>query len=419
MKLEIPTKKDFFKKLQNTFFYFGSSIIGMLISLITFPIYSSYLNAEDFGLMGYFASIGAFLTPMFNLGMSNYFLMKYFKQTEIENKKMFFNILFYLTINNIIVAILSYGAIALYFHFAKVSFPIWPFLLFTLITSIFEPYKSFLLLQYRVLKEGIRFFLVSVLSPIINALLSILLLYLGLGIKGRMGGLALAYILIGSLAIFILLKKFTSKDYSFNKFKNTISTVYPLVLAGYAYIPINSLDRILLERLKNINELGLYSIGLTFSGFFYTAAFALFTAFEPDIYRGVIEKNKKIFSNNIKLFLAILILGFITFLAILPFIINILTKGKFLGSLNYSIWLTCGYLVSSLALIFNAIILALQKVKYSAYVIYFGAVATIILFPIFINFWGFNGSLAAKILVPVLALLYNIYLYKKSEKIFI
>ena len=409
---------DILLKVKNAFFYFGSSIIVMLISLITFPIYSSYLNAEDFGLIGYFASIGAFLTPMLNLGMSNYILMNYFRQNEIENKKMLFNIIFYLSLNNIFVSIISYGLVAIYFKIFNVTFPLWPFMILTLITSILEPYKSFLLLQYRILKKGLNFFLLSVLSPILNASFCILLLYLGFGIEGRIGGVAIAYIIIGFLAVIILLNKYTIKDYSFNKFYKIIFKIYPLVFASYAYIPINSFDRILLERLNIPSELGLYSIGAQISGFFYTAAFALFTAFEPDLYRSILEKNKSIFSRNIIIFTSILIIGFVIFIFIQPLIINILTKGKFNRSLNYSIWLTVGHLISALALIFNAIILALQKIKESAYVIYVGAISTLVLFPILIKLDGYHGAIIGKILVPIIALFYNIYLFKKTDNIF-
>jgi len=93
--------KEVYKKLTNTVFYLGGSIVTLLFSLFTFPIYSTFLSAEDFGLIGYFNSLKAILLPLFNLSLSNYYLMVYFRNNEIQNKQILFNILFYLSINNV------------------------------------------------------------------------------------------------------------------------------------------------------------------------------------------------------------------------------------------------------------------------------------------------------------------------------
>ena len=92
MTLSFLNKESFVKNVQNAGLYFLGSIVQSIFALITQPIYSVYLSAEDFGIIGYFVALKGFFTPIFILSMTSVYLMRYFKQSEIENKKLLFNI---------------------------------------------------------------------------------------------------------------------------------------------------------------------------------------------------------------------------------------------------------------------------------------------------------------------------------------
>lgn len=413
MKKQSYINKEFFAKIKNGFFYFGSSIIALMFSLFTFPIYSEYLSAEDFGLIGYFNSLQSFILPVFVLGMTNYYLMIFFKQNQKENSRSLFNILFYLSINNSIFFVLLLIVGFYSFEAFNVSYPFFPFSILILSQAFFAPYSMFLLQQYRIRKEGGRFFIFSAIAPILNAGFSILFLVgFNMGVVGRVGGLALSGIVMGIICL-LFLRKFTLPNISFNDFKMSLKTVFPIVLASYACIPIETIDRIMLERLKMPNEFGLYSIGLQISGFFLVASTSLFKAFEPDIFNSVIKSEKVELSKNVVRYLTVVIIGFVLFMVILDPMISILTKGKFVGAVYYCTYLSMAKFISSLGLILGAIILAKQKMKASAYVIYVSSITSVIVYPILIKYWGFDGALIGRVVVPVIGIIISLFIIKR------
>jgi len=235
-----------------------------------------------------------------------------------------------------------------------------------------------------------------------------------MGVLGRMGGMALSAALTGAICLYFL-NHFTKPNFSFKDFKKAIVIISPLVVASYAYIPIETMDRIVLERLKLPDEFGLYSIALQISGFYLIAATALFKAYEPDIFKSVIDKNKSNFFKNISQFLVIMSVGFIVFMFMQESMIALLTRGKFTEAVYYSRYLSLAKFVSSCGLLFGAIILAKQKVKESAYVIYAASVSSLLLYPLFVSLWGFDGALYARILVPTITIIISILIIKRLQ----
>jgi O-antigen/teichoic acid export membrane protein len=404
--------KEIFGKLVNGFFYFGSSIVGLLFSLFTFPIYSSYLSAEDYGLIGYFTSLRGFIVPMFNLSLSNYFMMRYFKQNKEENEKSLFNILFYLSINNVIVSIVFFIIGYQYFKLSDVSYPFYPFFILMMGMAFFDPYKLFLLQQYRIRKQGLFFFLFSVMAPILNASFSLLLIVVfDLGVIGRMVGMTLSVVVLGATSLFFL-KRFTRPDFSFQEFKRKVLSILPLAIAAYAYIPIETFDRIFLEKLKMPEKLGLYSIGLQITGFFLMAAIALFKAFEPNIFQAIINNNKKRLNKEIFQYYTILIIGFIVFFLLLNPIINLLTRGKFADAVYYAQYLSFARLLSAISILFSAIILAKQKANLSAVLVFIVSFFSIVLYPFFTSKYAFEGALFVRILIPLIGIIVSLIILK-------
>lgn len=405
-------KNKLFNKLTNAFLYFGSSFVVLLFSLFTFPIYSTYLSASDFGLIGYFTSLKSLIAPLCNLSLSNYFLMKFFKEKKEQNEESLFNILFYLSINNVIVTVISLFIGYYYFNLTEVSYPFYPFFILILGIAYFEPYKMFLLQQYRIRKEGWSFFIFSSLAPILNATFSLsLLIIFNLGVFGRMLGMTLSMILLGFLSI-IFLKRFVKPNYSFNDFKDKIISIFPLVFASYAYIPIETFDRIFLEKLKMPETLGLYSIGLQISGYFLLASTALFKAFEPNIFQAIINNNRFQLKKEIIQYYSILIIGFSIFFLLLDPIIDILTKSKFIDAVYYAKYLSIARLLTAASLLFGAIILAKQKPNQTAFIIYIASFFSIILYPLTIKLYLFEGAMLTRVIIPSIIIIISLIIIK-------
>ena len=193
------------KNLKNVGFYFFASIIQSVLALITQPIYSIHLTAQEFGIIGYFTAIKNVFTPLFILGMTSVYLMNYFKQNEADNKKMLFNITFYLCLFNSGFLFISYAGLYLYFKFMEVSIPLNPFAWFILIALLLDNIKSVVLINFRIRKKASSFFAFSAVNSVLNVIIGLwFVAVLNWGAEGRMLAPVISTLLMLPIAIYIL-----------------------------------------------------------------------------------------------------------------------------------------------------------------------------------------------------------------------
>jgi O-antigen/teichoic acid export membrane protein len=121
------------KNIVNSFYYFGGTLIQFVVSIFTQPIFSKYLELQDFAIIGYFAAIQAILFPLFSMTLPFYYLSKYWRfddgETPQENLSFILN---FLNISNGLLAIISYFIINLFFSVLEVKIPLTPFLIIVL-----------------------------------------------------------------------------------------------------------------------------------------------------------------------------------------------------------------------------------------------------------------------------------------------
>ena len=67
------------KNILNSFYYFGGNLLSFIIEIFTQPIFSRYLELEDFAIIGYFTAIQAILFPLFSMTLPFYYMAQYWK----------------------------------------------------------------------------------------------------------------------------------------------------------------------------------------------------------------------------------------------------------------------------------------------------------------------------------------------------
>jgi O-antigen/teichoic acid export membrane protein len=409
-------KQEPLKNITNAGLYFLGSIFQAFLSLIAQPIYSLHLTADEFGIIGYFGSIQSFFTPLFLFGMTSVYLMRYFKQTEADNKKLLFNITFYLCCFNTVILFIGYFAIFQYFKFMHVNIPLNPFAWYILISLLLENIKSAVLINLRIQKKAVSFFIFSAINSVLNFGIGLLfVVYFKWGAEGRMLAPIISTLALLPVCIFIL-RKYTTINFNVTIFYKTARVAFPLVLAAYAYVPIISIDRIYLERLNNLAELGLYNIGITIAGYAQLAYLALNYAFEPDIFKSVAEMNIK----KLVIIAAIIFLPFLVFILIFIIfsntIISVLTAGRYIAALPYTIITLISVFLISVHGFLDKIFIALGKTNLNLYVnIISGIFATIIIYIAVSNF-AFIGAAFGKALVAAFMVIISLVLVIKNLK---
>ncbi len=409
-------KGSVFKNIQNAGLYFAGSIAQALFALIAQPIYSSYLSAEEFGIIGYFGAISSFFTPLFILSMTSVYLMRYFKQDEKTNKELLFNITFYLLIINTVTLFIGYVSIYYYFKLSNVEIPLNPFAWYILIALLLDNVRSIVLINFRIRRKAISFFTYSIIYTGLNVGIGILFVAgFNWGAEGRM----LAPIISSLILIpysFCILSKFTAFNIKLNTFLKELKVATPLILASYAYVPITNVDRIFLERLDNLAELGLYSIGVTIAGYAQLALTALVMAFEPDIFESVVKKNRnKLIKTAAIIYLPYFIFIFI-FILFSGSIINLLTAGRYPGAQPYTNIALVGVFFMGLYGLFDKILIALEKTKFNLMINIIGGISALLIFYFGIKEFGFYGAAYGKVAVALLMVIIGFMLVRIKYK---
>jgi O-antigen/teichoic acid export membrane protein len=395
-------KKDLIFHMKNAGLYFLGSIVQSILALIASPIYAYNLSADEFGILGYFGAISNFLSPLFIFGMTSIYMMNYFKQSEEDNKKLLFNISFFLCCFNTVIMFISYAAIYLYFRYMRVNIPLDPFAWFVLIALLLENIKHFVLINLRIRKEAMDFFIFSAFNALLNFGFGLLFVaYFKWGAEGRMSAPIVSTIILLPFCIYIL-KKYTTINFNIKVFIKATKAAVPLVLAAYAYVPIENIDRFFLERVNDLSEFGLYNIGITIAGYVLLAYVALGSAVEPDIFKAVAEKdNKGLIKSAFVIFVPFSILVG-TFMIFSKIIIWLLTAGRYVAAEQYANIALVAVFLMGVYWFLDKIFIALGKTKLNLFVNILGGAISIIVMYFAVKNFQFIGAAYGKVIIATI-----------------
>jgi len=409
--------KEFIKNIFNASFYFGNSIIQAITGIVAAPIFARNLLPEDFAIIGYFTAIVGFTNPLIHLSMGNYYTIKYFKNTEEENKQLLWTILLFLIGWNIILLPTLFLALNLIFHIIDHSYTAYPFLLIVYGSAFFNISLLFAQINYRVKKKAIQYFILSSALTILNVLISILFVVrYQMGATGKLGGNFVADIIIGIVA-FVVIRKYCSPKFKWQYVREGIQIVSPLILGTLIIFSIRNIDKILLERLNNSYEFGYYSIGYNNAQYLVILGTALYAAFEPDVIKYTINRNKR----KLTLYLAgvtlILITITVIYLIFSKYITHYLTSGRYTRAYMYANIIAVAGFFFSLSKLLLTILLALKKTKNILLINSISALLAIIIYKLSIMKYGFYGAAYGRIIIGfTICLLIVIFILLSTRK---
>jgi O-antigen/teichoic acid export membrane protein len=200
-----------------------------------------------------------------------------------------------------------------------------------------------------------------------------------MGFKGRVLGLALNE-LVFFLITLVHINRGQKVNVNWNDVKQALKIVLPLLPASLLYLPLLSYDNIVLEKMNNASEMGLYNIGKGIATFLYTALYPFYQAFEPDIYKKTSVRDFRGLRKLILMHLVVILTSLILFWIISPYTIDYLTAGKYNAAKLYAniLVVTSGLMI--MFSIFDAVINALYETKKSLVINLISAIICVILY---------------------------------------
>ena len=416
------TWKSFKSQGKNLSLYFLAALIPMLLSLIINPFLAKNLSPDDYAIIGYYGAFNTLFSPLVNFYLIHYYTKRYFEldeQGRLELKATLFKALILFSF------ILTIVAIALIFFYtisfnSKSSLPLWPYAILSTISLPLCGIYTLTLADYRMQRESRRFFRLSIINGVLGACLALLLVViLKFGAIGRMTATLVCAFLIFA---YLLRQNRTllKVAFSWDIFRKAIIFCYPLVIASMLTFFSSGYDKILLEHKGDIYALGIYSVGVTIAGYLSLFSTTVNDTFQPDIFESIVHRNYKRCMKFVIMKLGIMSVCVIAFCVLAPFIIDVLTFGRYTSSAPYARIVAVSSITSMMYYSMSQVTVALGMTKITLLNKIIGSVISIVSFDLLIKNFGAVGAAWGIVLSYLYFFIGNFILvvfnYKKSLK---
>ncbi len=397
-----------------TAIYGLSSIVGRLLNYLLVPLYTyKFTNASDYGVVSELYAWVAFLVVLLTFGMETAYFR--FRKENTNEKDVFTSGFFVLTVVNLffLAGIFLFNqsiANALLFN----EHPEYIILLGIIV--VMDGLSSLPLARLRAEEKALQFAGINFASIFINILLNLVFMLILFDPNNPEQGvfyILLANLISSAIKPILLYKDFLQLSFKPNGHLVRSMLVYaaPLVIAGFAGIINETLDRILLKHLlyeasdpstltHAEAQVGIYSACYKLAMLVTIIIQAFRYAAEPFFFAQHKSENKnQIYVKVMNYFIAFLCLIF------LGVSLNIDILKHFIQ--NESYWVGLGVVpVLLLANIFLGIYYnqsiwykLSNKTKFGAYIAICGAILTIVINVIFIPVYGYWASAWATLIV--------------------
>lgn len=407
---------NYFKHIST---YFSASLIPMLISLLTNPLIALNMSPEDYAITGYYGSFSHLLTPLILFYTVNFYNQRYFRVSPEERIRLKATIVRFLIYISATIALVSlvgvWGYIKLFN--SESSLPIFPYLGLSIFAIPLTGIYALTLNECKLQRNSKKFFRISVSNGILGIALSLLFVVV---FKDGARGKLLATFLV-NLCFFIWCLWY-NRDCFKIKFDTTILSdtlkfCWPLTIAAMLGFFTSGYDKILLEKLGDMQELGYYVVGAQFAGYLHVFTTAIQATFQPDIYENIAQKNARKTALYILVMLGAISGVVFVFYIAAPWVVDILTAGRYIESVTYSRILAIANITSTAYFASSQITIALGKTRVTLLNKSICTVLIILMFNIMIANYGFIGAAWGTVLSNILLLVMNISLLFISLKI--
>lgn len=318
--------------VKNAGVYLLASLISSILAVLVNPLMAMNLSPEDYAVSTYYTSFGLLYTPVLGFFVTDFYLRKYYVLSKEALFRLKGNVIkIFLYFSGIVSLVCLLGLYA-FVKGTNVSFDFWPYAPLAVMANYVGLIYTFQLAEYKIARNAKSFFWASVIWGVIGVALSLLLVVVAKW--GAVGKMVASF--LGSLLPFIwcLIKNKEYLGVRFDKevFRQIFFYGYPLVLAAMLSYFSHGYDKVLLERGGDIQMLGYYSVACSMAAYITVFSNALKSTFQPDMYKAIAQKSVKrsvAVGGLVVLAVGLIVVVFIIFC---PWLIKILTAGRYVQS---------------------------------------------------------------------------------------
>lgn len=377
-------------RLMNMMLYLVSSLFVSIIGILINPFLALGLSPTDYAIIGYFASIAMLLGPIISFSFASYYSKNYFQLDDVARDRLLQVILTSLAGIGALVFLVFCLIYFLYHHYFVQTIPYAPYALLSFLPSYFLSFYNIYLLELRMRSQAKRFAIVTIINAIVTAVVSIVLVYfLPFGAIGRLCALLAVSVVVAFYAIwqlkirFLFDKKILRESYGF---------CWPLVLSALLSYFFMGVDRLFLAQINDNHELGLYNVAIQITGYLGVFGTVIFQTFQPDIYKNTAQNNHLGVVRFSIIILLLCALPNLLFIPLARFVIDILTSGRYVDAISYSIILCLRNVTMCFAFLASEVLVAYGYSKYELYNRAIGAVIAVSMYYWVVAEYAFYGA---------------------------
>ena len=380
--------------ISNLSIYFLASLIPMLLSLVSNPFVANNMSPHDYAIVGYYSAFISLFTPFINFFFIHYYSKKFYElneQKRIELKAIIFKSFISLSFGMTFIATAIVFLYSLLANKAtELSF--FPFAILAMFRIPLSCVYTLELIDFRMRRKSKAFFYYSITNGVI---VTSLMLSLVVGCKlGAIGHLSASLLANIFLFIFIVIKNRYLLRYPFEWtiVKEAALFCWPIVIAAMLAFFGSGYDKILLERMGDLTVLGVYTVGVTIAAHVNVFADSINSTFQPDIFENIVKRNFKKTFQIVLIKMAMLLVIVSSFIILAPYIIDILTFGRYVSSTTFAIIASLASLTSMLYYSLNQITIALGYSSVTLVNKIIGSILNVLTFNILITHFGAIGA---------------------------
>lgn len=274
------------KLISNSAIFLSSQLIVALVGFITIPILTTFLTPEEYGIIGMYMILISFLECTVGLSISSSVYVNFFQLPKEKFCQYLSNSLILLIINSaaFLIIVIIFNSIL-----SKALGLSLYWLIFALILALFKNFSNVTTQLWIANSRAKTYATFEVLQAILIALISILLIvHFNYQWEGRLYSINIIIIIFGIIS-YIYLNNVYKIHYSYHKktdWKEALSFGLPLIPHTLGGFIIQSTDRLLLNELINLSNVGIYLLALQFG-----LSMSMITSTIPKIFSPWLMKN--------------------------------------------------------------------------------------------------------------------------------
>ncbi len=406
--------KDHRASMKNMSYYLMASFIPMLINLFLSPLYALNLSAEDFAIVGFFASFQSLFGPLILFEMHQNYMREYYFRNEEER-----NTLRSTMFNTFLVfpfAITTLSLLGLYVYL-KVSgagneMPFFPYAILTFLPWALAGIYRLELIDCKVQRRAKSYFGISITNSAILIICTVLcVVVFKWGAIGKLLG-ALIPAVIMFVWAFLRHKDAIRVKYDWSILRTSLLFCAPLVLASTLDFFSGGYDKVFLQKYVSIDQLGIYTIGLSIANYLGVFSTAMGETFNPDIYESIAQKNNKRAVKFVLIQIAMMAVIVCVFIISAKYVIYLLTAGRYVESTPYARIASIASITVLLRGIVTPFIYSAKKTNVILFAKVFSSVAAVLTYGYLIKNYGLYGASWGYVLCPLYFATFALFFFK-------